>query len=344
MTIIELHKNLWRELDARRSRLPHALLFSGQRGIGKYQLAMYFAKSLLCENPSAENAPCETCLACGWMRDGNHPDFRLLEPDVFAEEEVVADADKAKKAASVQIKIEQVRALDEFLHVGTHRQGRRVILIHPAEAMNRATANSLLKSLEEPIENTVFLLVSSEYQRLLPTIRSRCQRIPVALPETAASEAWLAEAGIKNAANHLALAGGSPLLAAELASKEESELVELLLKHWKDGERTNPLTAAAEIERLIKADKRSFSLKKIIDWTQKWLLDLAQAKTGKLPRYFLQETAVFKRLEPLTTLSRLLAFERHAIEYKRYCEQPLNNRLFLEKFFIDYKTLFRLSK
>src|ERR1035437_5332836 len=177
MNIIELHSEAWAQLDARRAQLPHALLISGQRGIGKSEFARSFAESLLCETPTATAQACGTCAACGWLAQGNHPDFRLLQPEALAVEEGEATDSSGKKKPSQQITIDQVRALDDFLHVGTHRQGARVILVNPAEAMNRSTANSLLKSLEEPIASTLFILVSSESERLLPTIRSRCQAL-----------------------------------------------------------------------------------------------------------------------------------------------------------------------
>jgi DNA polymerase-3 subunit delta' len=104
-----------------------------------------------------------------------------------------------QEEASQQITIDQVRALDDFLHVGTHRHGARLVLLNPAEAMNRATANALLKSLEEPIASTLFILVSSEPNRLLPTIRSRCQAVPVRRPAPAVADKWLHDAGVRDA-------------------------------------------------------------------------------------------------------------------------------------------------
>ncbi|MDR0634947.1 MAG: DNA polymerase III subunit delta', partial [Azoarcus sp.] len=80
MNIGDLHEKTWKQLCAWRSQLPHALLLSGQRGIGKFDLARAFAESLLCENPLPSRAACGACLACGWMRQGNHPDFRQVQP------------------------------------------------------------------------------------------------------------------------------------------------------------------------------------------------------------------------------------------------------------------------
>jgi DNA polymerase-3 subunit delta' len=102
-------------------------------------------------------------------------------------------------------------------------------LLNPAEAMNRATANAILKALEEPIAGTLFILVSSEPYRLLPTIRSRCQTIPMRPPPAARAVEWLRQAGVSDGEQWLALAGGSPLLALELGAKNERVLLDALI-------------------------------------------------------------------------------------------------------------------
>ena len=348
MKLIELHREAWAQLGARRAQLPHALLISGQRGIGKFDLARRFAESLLCESPTATTEACGACAACGWLAQGNHPDFRLLQPDALAEGEGDSGSGEAvepgsKKKPSSQITIAQVRALDDFLHVGTHRHGARVILINPAEAMNRSTANSLLKSLEEPIAGTLFILVSSEPIRLLPTIRSRCQLLPVAQPARDRSEQWLRQAGISDAAHWLGLAGGSPLLAVELGGSEERELLDALIAQVARGGTIDPLAAAAALDRVIKAEKRPAPLKRMIEWSQKWLFDLTLAGEGLPSRYFLAQAPALQRLALASDTARLLAFSRKTIQYKLQCEQPLNSRLFLEDFFLSYAALFRTS-
>lgn len=343
MNIIELHSEVWAQLGARRAQLPHSLLISGQRGIGKFALARRFAESLLCENPTANAEACGACAACGWLAQGNHPDFRLLQPDALAEEEGETTDAGGKKKPSQQITIDQVRALDDFLHVGTHRQGARVILVNPAEAMNRSTANSLLKSLEEPIANTLFILVSSESERLLPTIRSRCQSMPVPQPSRDRAEQWLLEAGISDAAHWLALAGGSPLLAVELGGSEERVLLDVVIAEMSRGGKLEPLAAAAALDRVIKAEKRPAPLKRMIEWSQKWLFDLALSCEGMPQRYFVSQSQAMQRLAKSTDIASVLAFNRKTIQYKLQCEQPLNSRLFLEEFFLSYVALFRIS-
>ena len=344
MKLIDLHREAWAQLGARRAQLPHSLLICGQRGIGKFDLARRFAESLLCESPTASAEACGVCAACGWLAQGNHPDFRLLQPDALADGEgdsVEVVEPGSKKKPSSQITIAQVRALDDFLHVGTHRQGARVILINPAEAMNRATANSLLKSLEEPIAGTLFILVSSEPIRLLPTIRSRCQLLPVAQPAREPAEQWLSQAGVDDAAHWLALAGGSPLMAVELAGSEQRELLDALLAQVSRGGRIDALAAASALDRVIKSEKRPAPLKRMIEWSQKWLFDLTLASEGLPARYFLAQAQASQRLVKTADTAKLLAFSRKTIQYKLQCEQPLNSRLFLEDFFLSYAALFR---
>src|SRR5690349_18829158 len=146
-------QDAWKELGRYRGQRPHALLLRGREGLGAEALAQTFAQSLLCESPQADGLPCGRCPACNWFAQGNHPDFRLLQPESFAPDAAAEgeDAPPAKKEKkSEQIRIDQVRALQDFLGIGTHRGGLRVIVVHPAEAMNENTQNALLKNLEEP--------------------------------------------------------------------------------------------------------------------------------------------------------------------------------------------------
>jgi len=344
MNTIELHDQVWQQLRARRAQLPHALLITGQRGIGKFDLARRFAESLLCENVTPAGSACGSCLACGWLAQGNHPDLRLLQPDALAENEsseaVEGEGGGGRKKASQQITIDQVRGLDAFLHLGTHRHGVRVVLLSPAEAMNRATANALLKSLEEPIANTLFILVASEPHRLLPTIRSRCQSVAVPLPSVERSKAWLAAAGTTGGERWLALAGGAPLLAAELGASGERLLIDALLGQLSRGASLDPLVAAAALEKIVKAEKGGTPMKRLMEWAQKWFVDMSLAASGLPVRYFVDENKQIAGLVTRTDPQRVLAFARKALQYKRHSEHPLNSRLFLEDFFMGYAALF----
>lgn len=340
MEITALHDRLWASLQIRRERLPHALLLCGQRGQGKFELARAFAAGLLCEAPRADGLPCGQCLACGWQAQGNHPDFRLLQPEALEETLAESDDGKEKKKASQQITIGQVRALDEFLSVGTHRAGLRIVLINPAEAMNRSTANSLLKSLEEPSPGTLFLLISNEPMRLLPTIRSRCQVVPVPQPDPARALAWLREQDREDPERWLALAGGAPLLASELAASGQRALIDELLRSLEQGRQLDPLLAAAGVDKILKDAKGRIGLRQGMEWAQKWLVDLSLARNGMPVRFYLRQAATIATLAAKVPEARLLRFYRHLLESRREAEQPLNVRLFMEEFFLNYRALF----
>jgi DNA polymerase-3 subunit delta' len=337
MNVIELHNKVWSSLQARRKQLPHALLLLGQKGLGKFDLARQFAASLLCEQPQTSGVACGKCLACNWYAQGNHPDFRLLQPEAMSDE---AEVEEGKKKPSQQITIDQVRGLDDFLNVGTHRGGLRVVLVNPAEAMNRNTANAILKTLEEPAPSTLFLMVSSDPARLLPTIRSRCQVMPVPLPSLQQAEKVLTEQGLSDARRWLALAGGAPGLALDLAASGQLAWLETMVKRLTAGKSLDPLGLAAELEKAVKDSKGKLLLKHVVEALQKWLIDLTLARNGLPVRYFLPQSATISSLADMIPAMRLNHFYRDLISRRQEAEQPLNARLFLEGVFLDYRGLF----
>lgn len=182
-------------------RLPHALLMSGALGTGKYRLGRAFLEALMCQKPVGGLA-CGECQACHLSAAGSHPDLVIVQPE---------EAGKA-------IKIDQIRRLVEFASRTPQFGGYRLALIAPAEAMNRNAQNALLKTLEEPGENTLLLMLSHQPGRLLPTVRSRCQQRVLPLPPRDQAVSWLSEqvGQSERAEALLALAGGAPLQALAL--------------------------------------------------------------------------------------------------------------------------------
>lgn len=320
----------WMRLAARRGALPHAILLQGRSGLGKTELARRFAQGLLCEQASERGEPCGACVACGWFVLGNHPDFRQVEPEALgpaAEEEEGARAAKGE-ALSKQIRIDQVRALQGFLSVGAHRGGLRIVLVRPAEAMNAATANALLKSLEEPGDRTLFLLVTSQAQRLLPTIRSRCQTVQVGLTAREVALDWLRGAGLEDPEAALAFCGGAPLDAVEAAGS--SAMRERLVAEL-SGRGFEPLAAA---DRCAAVDAGT-----LVDTLQKWIFDLAAVAAGLPARYHPREAPVLRQLSPSVDRRALLRFWRELARARAVSQHPLNPRLFMEDLFIRYAAL-----
>lgn len=337
LNVIDIYDDVWGRLLARRDRLPHALLLIGQKGLGKFLLAREFAASLLCEKQTDTGRPCGCCLACNWFSQGNHPDFRLLQPDALGDE---VQAEDGKKKPSQQITIDQVRELDEFLGVGSHRGGLSIVLVNPAEAMNRSAANSILKTLEEPPPNTLFILVSGEPSRLLPTIRSRCQAIPVATPSAELATRVLKEGGIRDADRWLAISGGAPRLAAELAESGQASWFERLTSILAAGGKTDVLAGASEIDKVIRDSKGRLQLKQVVELFQKWMVDLSLAGNGLPIRYFPGEQPQISALAAMIPPVRLIRLYRSLNQRRREAEQPLNARLFLEGVFLDYRAMF----
>lgn len=193
-----------------RDRVHHAYLFAGPPGVGKETAARAFAATLLCRagGPDA----CGVCDACARVARGVHPDLVVVLPEAEAIARGVLAREDLARAPSRELKIEQVRQLEAALALPPLEGPRRVVLILEADALNVPAQNAFLKTLEEPPAGNVIVLVAAGADRLLPTIRSRCVRVPFGpLPAAAVVERVVAEKGVDPATAGVmaALAGGS---------------------------------------------------------------------------------------------------------------------------------------
>lgn len=324
---------LWQRFSATRERLPHALLLHGRQGVGKLAFAQALAYALLCEQVDDQGFACGTCLSCGWLAQGNHPDFRLVESEDRAgaedEENNATSSVKAKKKSRF-IVVDQIRALSDLVGLSTHRHGLRIIVLHPAETLNPNAANALLKMLEEPPPSTLFILVTHQLQRLLPTIRSRCHKIAMPVPTKGESEAWLAGQGIAAPIFSLAFAGGAPLAALEMDNAVVREDVELLAIHLAQGAHIDPLA--------VGWGKGDYGA--AIDILQKWSYDLLSARLADQVRYYPDRLSSLQAIAKSVDLPHLLEFQHKLAEAHAHATHPLNAELQLEALLLRYAQLF----
>ena len=329
-------KYVWHRLRSSRATLPNAFLLQGRGGIGKFHLAYTLAQALLCESPLDSGEPCEHCGACHWFKIGVHPDFRLLAPEaqnaVSDSRGETAELSKpGEKKASQFITVDQIRELADFVNLTTHRNGLRIILVHPAETMNVHAANALLKTLEEPPPGTLFILVSHQPQRLLPTVRSRCQKINAPLPGRDQALQWLREQGIVEADSCLAQSGCAPIAALRLSAQDYQLKRGQILDQLGAPDLFDPLTLAEQGDKM--------ELAWILNWLQQWVYDLASIGMAAQARYQTEASAEMIRLAKTVNLIELFRFQQELLTAQRALHHPLNNRLVLEQLFFSYGQL-----
>lgn len=242
----------------RGDRLPHALLLTGPEGLGKRHFADALAASLLCSSPDTDGASCGKCRGCELLRAGTHPDLKYIRPE---------EPGKA-------IRIDAIREFTSNESLTAQAGGYKIVIVEPADAMNRAAANSLLKTLEEPVDWTFMVLITAQPGVLPATIRSRCRLLQMQLPAQSVAEQWLSgETGQMDSKLLLSLASGAPLKARALA---DPGLLELRIKLL--GEfaaiikgKADPVAVAATWTRLDPS--------LILGWYSGWLTDCLRLKT-----------------------------------------------------------------
>jgi DNA polymerase-3 subunit delta' len=217
----------------RQQRFPHGLLIHGPGGVGKHALATWVAQAAMCDNNAGELMACGACKSCSLFAAGTHPDFSSVSPE------------EDKK----QISVDQVRELCASLSMTSFRQGGyKVAIIQPAQQLTIAAANSLLKTLEEPAQRTVLILITTRSAGLLATLRSRCQHLAIRAPDTNAALAWLSKASSKSVSPQtLALARGAPLRALAYAEQD----IEALYKEA-DGDLSALFAGRADVTQIAK--------------------------------------------------------------------------------------------
>ncbi|MCY7354024.1 MAG: DNA polymerase III subunit delta' [Lysobacter sp.] len=186
-------------------RLAHGILFCGPVQLGKRAVAERLAQRLLCTARTSDGEPCGGCRGCQLFVAGTHPDYRIISLVL----------NKEGTRLRTEIVIEQIRELSEKLTLTPQYGGAQVVILDPADAINHAACNALLKTLEEPVPGRYLWLVTANPARLPATIRSRCQKLEFRLPARDEALAWLCEQGHAKttASEALDAARGHPGLA-----------------------------------------------------------------------------------------------------------------------------------
>ena len=197
MSAVSLAPWLQTQLQSLLSQRGHAWLLSGPSGLGQFELALALAQAWLCENPTAAGA-CGVCSSCHAVRVRTHADLCVLMPETLLlkldwplDAKTQDDLDNKKRKPSKEIKVDAAREAVSFTQFTRSRGNTKVVLVFPAERMNTITANTLLKTLEEPPGAVQFVLATEATHQILPTIRSRCLGHTMHWPDVDQALAWL---------------------------------------------------------------------------------------------------------------------------------------------------------
>jgi DNA polymerase-3 subunit delta' len=289
-------------------RLPHALLLLSVPGLGAEQFADWIGALVLCQSPNG--SPCGVCASCTLLRADTHPDFHVVRLEEEAQ----------------QIKIDQIRDLIESLSLSSYRGGYKLGIVEGAEALNVNGANAFLKTLEEPTDNTLLILIAKPSHRLPATIASRCLRLDLRPPAKPLALRWLRARNpdVQDWDAALALAGGAPLAALEL----EGSGIAALEKEMQESLRqlaAGLLDVSFLAERWAKSD---LSLR--LTWLENWITRRIHAHLGT-------DTSV-QSAEPVRLSAALLKPKIRSLfelldaarELRRLASTSVNQQLALE--------------
>ncbi|OGT41322.1 MAG: DNA polymerase III subunit delta' [Gammaproteobacteria bacterium RIFCSPHIGHO2_12_FULL_37_34] len=313
-------QQLWRmKCD---NRLPHALLLSGLLGIGKTQFADHIAQTILCEqnNHVSQQESCNRCHACHLVMTNVHPDVLRVEP---------VQADGA-------IVIDQIREVSDFINQSSLQGKNKIVIIRFADQMNLYAAHALLKTLEEPSPGSLILLISHQNERLLATIRSRCQLLTFPRPPQEQALQWLC-AQLKDKDNNirpewlLEIAHGAPLAALKLLTGNLLSLRQQIFEAFYLSD--DPLHRAAMMQ-----DQHALQ---IVDFCLSWITDLLRLQLSGETNIIINKdyTKQLIELRKSTVVSHNTALMLYLLELrKRLCQGVhFNKQLMVESVFIRWK-------
>ncbi|ENX59938.1 MULTISPECIES: DNA polymerase III, delta' subunit [Acinetobacter] len=310
------HAQTWELLTTRFPELGHGLLFYGKKGCAKKEFAERFVAWVLCLNKQAQRA-CGECTSCQWLKSDTHPNY------------VHITTDEDNKKQNAKIKIEKIRDLLPF--VQQTGEGWRVVVIEPAEALNTASANALLKTLEEPGEKVVLILLADHYLKLPATIRSRLQhfaldRLTIQDAQTFVQQ-QIPEISNEQISLLLSLANDMPLTAIEIEKSEWLQKRALFLSDWFKlvAEKNMPLNYSNKWSKEL-----NFS--ELITMFEYLLGDLISLKLNQSLK---NNDLDFKSLAEFYSLEALFTIYSDLQQKKLMIEQNVQTQLVLDELFIQ---------
>lgn len=295
--------------------LPHAILLTGPSGVGKHEFANNLAASIFCENQLDSDSACGACKRCNLYQANTYPDFIKLS--INEEKETIS--------------VDEVRDLIAKLHLTSHFDAYKIALIEHADTMNNNAANALLKTLEEPPDKTLIILVASAALELPATIRSRCQTITLTAPTHEEARSWLNE--ISSDVDWVPLLRVSHDAPLQALKYHETELLDQRISVIKGflelfESNSNPVEISARVE--------SVPLILCFQWIQAVIIDLLRIKGSENP--ITLENPDFYRsllaLAPRMQVPLLLEYWEIVMERKKIFDKSLNRRLFVESLLI----------
>jgi DNA polymerase-3 subunit delta' len=298
------------------NRLHHAYLFTGPEGVGKRTTALALAMALHCSEKNGDS--CGRCAECARIKGRNHPDVREIGP----------------MAGKKEISIQQVREMQKELHYRSFSGGRKIAIVDPAILLNSASQNALLKTLEEPPEDSLLILISPSAGSLLPTLRSRCLSLSFgAIPRQILAAFLLSKKGRPREEADLlaALSMGSLGAALEMDSKELAERRQKwsgTLAALKAGDYHGAMEVAEAL-----ASNRQETLA-FLEWVESWYRDLLVhgLRQNAADVVNLDLLPELRRQAAGATVERILSAATHPVGAVRKIQRNLNRRMVLEQF------------
>ena len=307
------HQNVWETLTTRFPNIGHGLLFYGKKGCGKETLAEQFLAWVLCAKRQPKHLACGECGSCQWLKADTHPNY------------VHITTDEDNKKQNAKIKIEKIRDLLPFVQQTV--DGWRVIIIEPAEALNTASANALLKTLEEPGDRVVIILLADHYLKLPATIRSRLQHFALDRINEQQAEQFLNQhlSHSDLAQQHLLmnLSNHMPLQAITLSESEWIPQRAEFLKDWQKllVDKNMPMAIATKWNKAL-----TFS-----DFSQMFEYLLSDLICVKLNQQLKNTDLDFNVLAERYSLETLFSIYAELQQSKQYIEQNVQTNLVLDQ-------------